>query len=52
MKKSGLLSVLSQMKDKAEDEELNDIRKMQIIDHLLDYIGDTEIRTAVEDIPC
>lgn len=52
MKKSGLLSLLAQMKAVAEDEEIKDIRKLQIMDHLLDYINDPEIREAVEAIPC
>jgi len=51
MKKSGLLASLAQLKVKAEDEEINDINRLKILDLLLDYINDPQIRVAVEEIP-
>lgn len=51
MKKSGLIALLAQLKVKAEDEEINDINRLKIVDLLLDYINDPQIREAVEEIP-
>jgi hypothetical protein len=51
MKKSGLLSRLSQMKAAAEGNTNDGTEVMQILDLLLDYINDTDIRAAVDEIP-
>lgn len=51
MKKTSLLALLAQLKIKADDEEINDINRLKIVDLLLDYINDPQIREAVEEIP-
>jgi len=50
MKKSGLLYSLENLKVRQE-EEVKYITSLEIIDLLLDYINDLEIRKAVEEIP-
>lgn len=51
MKKSGLIALLGQMKIKADEEAINEINRIKILDLLLDYINDPQIRKAVEEIP-
>lgn len=51
MKKAGLIALLGQLKIKADEEEINDINRIKIVDLLLDYINDPQIRAAVEEIP-
>ena len=49
MRKAGLLARLCQIKA-LQDEELEEIRAMEVIDVLLDYINDAQVREAVEEI--
>ncbi|HWY36089.1 MAG TPA: hypothetical protein VNX68_15700 [Nitrosopumilaceae archaeon] len=51
MKKASLLFQLQELKTQMEDEEIKEITKIKILDLLLDYINDVDIRGAVEDIP-
>lgn len=51
MKKSGLLARLEQLRLEGEDKELEEITKTTLLDLLLDYINDPQIREAVERIP-
>lgn len=51
MKKQSALLRLEQVKISAEDKELDDMNRILILDILLDYINDPDIRQAVEDIP-
>lgn len=51
MKKSTLLNFLTQLKTKAEDEEIKYLTALEVLDFLLDYINDSEIRELVEEIP-
>ena len=51
MKKHGLLARLEQLRLEAEDKELEEITKVTLLDLLLDYINDPQIREAVEKIP-
>lgn len=51
MKKSGLLARLEQLRLEAEDKALEEITKLTVLDLVLDYINDPQIREAVERIP-
>lgn len=51
MKKAGALARLEQIRAAAEDKELTDIRRIEVLDVLLDYINDPQIREAVEAVP-
>lgn len=51
MKKSGALARLAQIKVAAEDKELTDIYRLEVLDVLLEYINDPEIREAAEAVP-
>lgn len=52
MKKAGLLSLLEQMRAEQEGETSAEpeIVMMTLIDVLLDYINDPQIRAAVDEI--
>jgi hypothetical protein len=53
MKKSGLLSSLNNLKVRNEHapQELTELTPMEIINILLTYLNDSEIRSAVDSIP-
>lgn len=51
MTKSSVLARLGQMKARAEAEEMTDLTAKMILDTLLDYINDSQIRAAVDEIP-
>lgn len=54
LKKSNVLARLKQMKERAEDPEdtgIKELLPMAILDTLLDYINDPQIRKAVDEIP-
>lgn len=51
MKKSGLLSRLAHLKARAELEPDDGSVGLEVVDTLLDYINDPNIREAVEAIP-
>jgi len=50
MRKIGLLNLLNQIAARAEEEEIDDLRSMEVLDVILDYINDPEIRDAVDEI--
>lgn len=50
MKKSSILARVSQLKARAELEEINDAVKLEVIDLLLEYINDPDIRAAIEEV--
>lgn len=50
LKKSAVLARLEQLRLVVEDEELAEIHKLAVIDTLLDYIRDEDIRNKVEEI--
>lgn len=54
MKKSGLLSSLETLRIQSETmevtEDRNAIVSLRLIDILLDYIGDKEIREAADEV--
>ena len=50
MRKQELLNLVKQIQARSELEEINDLRSIQVLDVLLDYINDKEIREAVEEI--
>lgn len=55
MRKDGLLNLLEQTKIRAEQTENpvpNEITRLEIIDTLLEYIGDPQVRAKVDSIPC
>ncbi len=55
MNKETLLGALRNIKAEVENtknwDELDGYGRIQVIDKLLDYIGDNAIREAVEEIP-
>lgn len=50
MKKTGLISLLVQLKNRNE-EELKPLTALEIIELLVTYINDPQIKAAVDDIP-
>lgn len=51
MKKSTLLAIIEQTKNNAELKEIEQGTMMTILIALLEYIGDSDIETAVEGVP-
>ena len=51
MKKSTLLSSLEQVKANAELKEIENGTMLKLLDLLLDYVNDKDIRDAVEAVP-
>lgn len=55
MRKDGLLNLLEQTKIRAEQTENPvpaEITRLEIIDTLLEYINDPQVRAKVDSIPC
>lgn len=50
LKKTNVLARLTQIKQRAEEEEMTDLTAKVILDLLLDYLNDAEIREAVDEI--
>ncbi len=50
MKKAGLLNLLAQIQAQSELEEIIDLRPVQVLDLILDYLNDKDIREAVEKV--
>ena len=54
MKKTGLLHLLEQLKLRENEErtpELEHLTAVQVIDVLLDYLNDPQLREAIEELP-
>lgn len=51
MKKSTLLNRLEQIRLQAEDEEIKAMRPLEILDLVLEYVNDKDIRDAIEAVP-
>ena len=51
LKKAQVLARLEALRGVVEDEELQKIHVLTVIDILLDYIHDQQIKEAVETIP-
>lgn len=51
MKKSSLLSLIEQIKSDAELKEIDGGTQLKLLDLLLDYVNDADIRKAVEEVP-
>lgn len=51
MKKSALMNELSQLQAQMENELDSEICAIKLLDLLLDYINDVDIRKAVEEVP-
>lgn len=51
MKKSTLLNVIEQVKADAELKEIEQGTMLKLLDLLLDYVNDADIRKAVEEVP-
>ena len=51
MKKSSLLSLIDQIKSDAELKEIENGTMLKLLDLLLDYVNDKDIRDAVEAVP-
>lgn len=51
MKKSTLLSSIANLKAQVEGEELKEETKLRLLDLLLDYVNDKDIRDAIEEVP-
>lgn len=50
MKKQGLLNLIKQIAAQSEKEEIDDLRPIQVLDIILDYINDIDIRKAVDEV--
>ena len=50
MKKLRLLNLIEQIKIRSELEEIDDLRPIQVLNALLDYINDKEVREAVDEV--
>ena len=50
MRKAGLLNLLKQIRGQSEVEEIDNLRPIQVLDVLLDYINDPEVREAVDEV--
>lgn len=50
MKKSNLLARLALLRDTIQDQEIQHIHALTVIDTLLDYLNDADIRKMVEEI--
>jgi hypothetical protein len=50
LKKSSVLARLEQLRLTAEENEIQPVYLLAVIDTLLDYAGDPEIRAKVEEI--
>jgi len=50
MRKPELLSQLKQIAIQSEKEEIDDLRPIQVLDAILDYINDKDIREAVDKV--
>lgn len=51
MKKQSLLNLIEQVKNDAELKEIEDGTKLKLLDLLLDYINDPDVRGAIESVP-
>ena len=51
LKKSNVLSRLEQLRALAEVQKVSDLMAKKVLDLLLDYLNDPQIREAVERIP-
>lgn len=51
MKKSSLLNLISQVKNDAELKEIESGTILKLLDLLLDYVNDADIRKAVDEVP-
>lgn len=50
MKKTGLLNLLKQAKVQSELEEFDDTRFLRVLILLVDYINDSDIKKAVDEV--
>lgn len=50
MRKLGLLNRLEQIAAQSENEEIDDLRPIQVLDVLLEYINDFDVRKAVDEV--
>lgn len=51
MKKSSLLNMIAQIKADAELKEIESGTLLKLLDLILDYINDKDIRDAIEGVP-
>lgn len=51
MKKSSLLNQIKLVKDDAELKEIEQGTMLKLLDLLLDYLNDKDIRDAIEEVP-
>lgn len=51
MKKSSLINQIAQVKLNAELKEIENGTIMKLLDLLLDYVNDKDIRDAIEEVP-
>lgn len=50
MKKAGLLNLLAQIQAQSDLEEIDNLRPLQVLDLILDYLNDKDIREAVDKV--
>jgi hypothetical protein len=51
MKKASLLNRIEQIRVHAEDNEITELTKIELLDLLLDYINDGDIRSVIDEVP-
>lgn len=51
MKKQSLLNLIEQVKTDAELKEIDGGTRLKLLDLLLDYINDPDVRKAVDEVP-
>lgn len=50
MRKLGLLNLVAQLRNKSELDEIDDLRPLQVISLLLQYINDPDIEKAIDEV--